>query len=43
MKDPSVVWQLRGYLNRKGIGKMLEQAGIEGGDRVRCGKIEWEW
>jgi GTP-binding protein len=43
MQDDAVLWQLRGFLDRKGIGKMLEKAGIQGGDKVRCGSIEWEW
>jgi len=43
MQDTAVVWQLRGWLERKGIGKMLQKAGIQPGDKVRCGGIDWEW
>jgi len=43
MNDTAVIWQLRAFLNRKGITKLLEKEGIQGGDKVRCGNIEWEW
>ncbi|HEX9897318.1 MAG TPA: GTPase ObgE [Dehalococcoidales bacterium] len=43
MNDPTIRWQVRGYLMRKGIGRELEKAGIKGGDEVRCGNAEWEW
>lgn len=43
MDDPTVRWQVHGLLLRRGIGKELEKAGIKGGDKVRCGNIEWEW
>lgn len=43
INDPVVRWQLYGYIMRKGIGKVLEKAGIKGGDKVRCGNVEWEW
>ena len=35
--------QLRKRLNRLGISKELEKAGIKTGDKVRCGKLEWMW
>ncbi len=43
MNDTAVLWQLRAFLNRKGITKLLEKEGIQGGDKIRCGNIEWEW
>ena len=43
INDTAVLWQLRAFLNRKGIIKLLEKEGIQGGSRVRCGNIEWEW
>jgi GTP-binding protein len=43
MDDPTVRWQVYGFLLRKGIGKELEKAGIKGGDKVRCGNTEWDW
>jgi len=36
-------YQLRQQLNRLGVNKQLEKAGIRAGDRVRCGNLEWEW
>jgi len=36
-------WQLKRQLNRLGVSKALEKAGIKPGDKVRCGNIEWEW
>ena len=36
-------WQLKQYFTRMGISKSLKKAGIKTGDRVRCGKLEWEW
>ena len=35
--------QLRRYLTRAGITRELARAGIEPGDRIRLGKIEWTW
>ena len=43
MDDPTIRWQVHGLLMRKGIERELEKAGIKGGDKVRCGDIEWEW
>lgn len=31
------------YLQRLGLIKALHRAGVKTGDKVRCGKIEWEW
>ncbi|MBI4286124.1 MAG: GTPase ObgE [Chloroflexi bacterium] len=35
--------QLRARLDRIGVRKALEKAGIKPGDRVRCGDFEWLW
>ena len=32
-----------GLLQRLGVSKALEKAGVKPGDRVRCGNLEWEW
>jgi len=41
--NPGVRWQLKKQLQRAGVSKALEKAGIKTGDRVRCGSLEWEW
>jgi GTP-binding protein len=38
-----VRWQLKKQLTRLGISKALAKAGIKPGDRIRCGRFEWEW
>ena len=38
-----VQWQLNRQLQRLGVSKALEKAGIKPGDKVRCGHLEWEW
>ncbi len=38
-----VRWQLNKQLQRLGVSKALEKAGVKPGDRVRCGNLEWEW
>jgi GTP-binding protein len=43
LEAPNVRSQLRGLLVRKGLGRLLENAGIQGGDKVRCGDAEFEW
>ncbi len=43
ISSPGVRWQLKKQLERLGISKVLERAGVKPGDRVRCGKLEWEW
>ncbi|HXX59468.1 MAG TPA: GTPase ObgE [Dehalococcoidales bacterium] len=43
MTDPTVTRQVRALLTRKHITPELESLGIQGGDKVRCGQIEWEW
>jgi len=35
--------QFYGFLERTGVVKELEEAGIASGDTVRIGKVEWEW
>jgi len=39
----TVQGQLGGQLARLGVSKALEKAGVKPGDKVRCGKLEWEW
>lgn len=34
---------LRQFLARSGVLRLLKKEGINMGDRVRCGKVEWEW
>jgi GTPase len=36
-------WQLNLQLEKLGVNKALEKAGIRAGDRVRCGDLSWEW
>lgn len=36
-------WQLNYQLNRLGVGKELEKAGVKAGDKIRCGELTWEW
>jgi GTP-binding protein len=43
MEDPEVMRQLRGQLDKMGISRALIKAGINGGEKVRCGEIEWQW
>ncbi len=38
-----VSWHLKKQLERLGVSKTLEKAGIKAGDKVRCGNIELEW
>ncbi|NLE07758.1 MAG: Obg family GTPase CgtA, partial [Dehalococcoidales bacterium] len=35
--------QLQKPMERYGVIELLEKAGIESGDTVRCGDYEWEW
>ncbi len=35
--------QLGRQLARRGVSQALEKAGIQPGDKVRCGNFEWEW
>jgi len=41
--DAEVQRQLNRQLQRLGVSKALEKAGVKPGDRVRCGNLEWEW
>jgi len=41
--SPEVRRQLQRQLDRLGVRKALEKAGVEPGDKVRCGNFEWEW
>ena len=36
-------WQLDHQLNRLGVNKALEKAGVKSGDKIRCGELTWEW
>jgi GTP-binding protein len=36
-------WQLNRQLERLGVIKKLEKAGVKPGDKIRCGSLEWEW
>ena len=35
--------QFLGYLQRAGVVRALENAGVLPGDTVRFGEVEWEW
>jgi GTPase len=43
MEDPEVKRQVRSLIERSGIERALERAGIEPGNRVKAGLVEWEW
>jgi GTP-binding protein len=43
LKDYRVMLQLWREMNRLGIARKLEEAGIEPGDTIRIGKAEMEW
>ena len=43
MTDPEVLRQFRRQLQRLGVSRALEKAGVKPGDRVRCGSFIWEW
>jgi GTP-binding protein len=36
-------WQLNHQLDRLGVIKILDKAGVKAGDKVRCGDLTWEW
>jgi GTPase len=36
-------WQLNMQLEKHGVTKALEQAGVRLGDKIRCGSLTWEW
>ncbi len=43
LSDPEVMRQLRGQLEKTGLTRALIKAGIQGGNKVRCGEVEWLW
>jgi GTP-binding protein len=43
LSNPEVVRQLHRPMEKLGVRRALEKAGIRPGDRVRCGEFEWEW
>jgi len=36
-------WQLNMQLEKHGVTKALEKAGVQAGDKIRCGSLTWEW
>ena len=43
MTNPQVRQQLQVQLDRMGVRRALEKAGIKRGDKIRCGEFEWLW
>lgn len=43
LDDPEVIRQIKWHMTRIRVSKALEKAGVKPGDRVRCGKLEWDW
>ena len=43
INDPEIMRQVRGVLDKSGLGRALLRAGIQSGDKVRSGDSEWEW
>ena len=43
VNDPEVMRQVRGLIERSGVGRALVKAGIASGDKVRSGESEWQW
>ncbi len=43
VRSLEVQGQLGRQLAKMGVTKALEKAGVKPGDKVRCGKLEWEW
>ena len=43
INSPGMRGQLDSQINRLGVRRALEKAGVKPGDRVRCGDMEWEW
>jgi len=35
--------QLQGQFNRLGLAGVIKRAGVSAGDKIRLGKLEWEW
>ena len=36
-------WQLNFQLEKLGVNRTLEKAGVKTGDKIRCGDLIWEW
>jgi GTP-binding protein len=36
-------WQLNYLLKKMGVNRILEKAGAQPGDKIRCGELTWEW
>ncbi len=43
INDPEVMRQVRGLIDRSGVGRALVKAGMASGDKVRSGEFEWQW
>ena len=43
VSDPEVMRQVRGLIDKSGVGRALVRAGVQSGDKVRAGESEWEW
>ncbi len=43
LANPEVRRQLLRPMEKQGVSRALEKAGIKPGDKVRCGEFEWEW
>ncbi len=43
MTSDEVRTQLKSLMSRMGIARALEKAGIQPGDKVQCGEVQWEW
>lgn len=43
ISSPGIRGELNRQINRLGVRRALEKAGVRPGDRVRCGELEWEW
>ncbi len=43
MTNPEVRGQFRQQLDKRGITRALQRAGVKPGNKVRCGDFEWEW
>ncbi|MFC2048485.1 GTPase ObgE, partial [Chloroflexota bacterium] len=43
MTSPEVRRQFQRQLVSLGVKKALEKAGVQPGDKVRCGNFEWDW
>lgn len=41
--DPEVIRYMRGRFDRSGVTRTLLIAGIQAGDKVRCGHLQWDW